>query len=93
MGAGGEGTVATFTGNRALMLEEPLIFELGGTLSQFTGDGMMVFFNDPIPCQEPERRAVELGYRDFRYMLEDRDLDSVRQDPRFRQLLNEYEIL
>ena len=39
----------------------PLIFEQGGTLSQFTGDGMMVFFNDPIPCDEPERRAVVLG--------------------------------
>jgi len=37
------------------------------------------------------RRAVELGYRDFRYMREDRDLDSIRQDPRFRQLLREYE--
>jgi tetratricopeptide (TPR) repeat protein len=37
------------------------------------------------------RRAVELGYRDFRYMKEDRDLDSVRHDPRFRALLKEYE--
>ena len=37
------------------------------------------------------RKAVELGYRDFRYMREDRDLDSIRQDPRFRQLLREYE--
>lgn len=37
------------------------------------------------------RRAVELGYRDFRYMLEDHDLDSIRHDPRFRQLLREYE--
>jgi tetratricopeptide (TPR) repeat protein len=37
------------------------------------------------------RRAVELGYRDFRYMREDRDLDSVRHDPRFRKLLQEYE--
>src|SRR5438105_7229350 len=37
------------------------------------------------------RRAVELGYRDFRYMCEDRDLDSTRHDPRFRQLLREYE--
>jgi tetratricopeptide (TPR) repeat protein len=37
------------------------------------------------------RRAVELGYRDFRYMKEDHDLDSVRHDPRFRQLLREYE--
>ncbi len=38
------------------------------------------------------RRAVELGYRDFRYMREDRDLDSIRHDPRFRQLLREYEV-
>jgi tetratricopeptide (TPR) repeat protein len=37
------------------------------------------------------RLAVELGYRDFRYMREDRDLDSVRHDPRFRQLLREFE--
>jgi tetratricopeptide (TPR) repeat protein len=37
------------------------------------------------------RQAVELGYRDFRYMREDRDLDSIRHDPRFRQLLREYE--
>ncbi len=37
------------------------------------------------------RRAVELGYRDFRYMLEDHDLDSIRHDPRFRQLMREYQ--
>jgi adenylate cyclase len=39
----------------------PHIFEQGGTLSQFTGDGMMVFFNDPIPCDDPARRAVALA--------------------------------
>ena len=37
------------------------------------------------------RKAIELGYRDFRYMREDRDLDSIRHDPRFRQLMREYE--
>lgn len=37
------------------------------------------------------RRAIELGYRDFRYMREDHDLDAIRHDPRFRQLLREYE--
>ena len=36
------------------------------------------------------RRAVELGYRDLQYMAKDRDLDSIRKDPRFRQLLREY---
>jgi tetratricopeptide (TPR) repeat protein len=37
------------------------------------------------------RRAVELGYRDFRYMKQDRDLESIRRDPRFKQLLREFE--
>ena len=37
------------------------------------------------------RQAVELGYRDFRYMREDNDLDAIRKDPRFRQLLHEYD--
>jgi tetratricopeptide (TPR) repeat protein len=37
------------------------------------------------------REAVELGYRDFRYMREDRDLDSIRRDPRFCQLMSEFE--
>src|SRR5262245_24038479 len=45
----------------------------------------------PDQCLKILRRAVELGYRDFRYMREDRDLDSVRHDPRFRKLLNDYE--
>ncbi len=37
------------------------------------------------------RHSIELGYRDFRYMREDHDLDSIRPDPRFRQLLREFE--
>ncbi len=37
------------------------------------------------------QRAVELGYRDFRYMREDRDLESIRHDPRFRKLIQEHE--
>ena len=36
------------------------------------------------------RKAVELGYRDFQYMVKDRDLESVRKDPRYRQLLREF---
>jgi class 3 adenylate cyclase len=32
-----------------------------GTLERFTGDGLMVFFNDPIELDEPERRAVEMA--------------------------------
>jgi len=32
-------------------------------------------------------RAVDLGYRDQEWLLEDVDLESLRQDPRFARLL------
>ena len=32
-----------------------------GTLERFTGDGMMIFFNDPVPVQNPEERAVRMA--------------------------------
>ena len=38
-----------------------LIFEYGGTLERFTGDGLMVFFNDPIPCDDPSEKAVKMS--------------------------------
>ena len=37
------------------------------------------------------RKAVELGYRDFRYLKQDHDLESIRRDPRFKQILREFE--
>ena len=38
-----------------------LIFRYEGTLERFTGDGLMVFFNDPIPLDDPTQRAVEMA--------------------------------
>nr|WP_149111954.1 hypothetical protein [Limnoglobus roseus] len=38
------------------------------------------------------RRAVELGYRDFRFMVQDTDLESIQKDPRFRAMLREFGI-
>ena len=35
--------------------------QFGGTLERFTGDGMMVFFNDPVPIADPAKRAVEMA--------------------------------
>jgi adenylate cyclase len=38
-----------------------LIFRFEGTLERFAGDGLMVFFNDPLPCQDPAARAVRMS--------------------------------
>ncbi|HEY7064066.1 MAG TPA: response regulator [Chloroflexota bacterium] len=38
-----------------------LIFQFQGTLERFTGDGLMVFFNDPIPVLEPPAQAVRMA--------------------------------
>ncbi len=32
-----------------------------GTLERFTGDGMMIFFNDPVPVAEPTKRAAVMA--------------------------------
>ncbi|HWT77800.1 MAG TPA: adenylate/guanylate cyclase domain-containing protein, partial [Candidatus Methylomirabilis sp.] len=38
-----------------------LILAYEGTLERFTGDGMMVFFNDPIPVSDPAERAIRMA--------------------------------
>jgi len=38
-----------------------LILEHEGTLERFTGDGMMVFFNDPVPVPNPAERAIRMA--------------------------------
>ncbi len=38
-----------------------LIVEYQATLERFTGDGMMVFFNDPVPIPNPEEQAVRMA--------------------------------
>jgi class 3 adenylate cyclase len=38
------------------------VLEFQGTLERFTGDGLMVFFNDPVPIAQPARRAVEMAF-------------------------------
>jgi adenylate cyclase len=38
-----------------------LILEHEGTLERFTGDGMMIFFNDPLPVERPAERALRMA--------------------------------
>ena len=38
-----------------------LILEHEGTLERFTGDGMMIFFNDPMPVPDAPARAVRMA--------------------------------
>ena len=39
----------------------PFVSQFEGTLDQFSGDGIMVFFNDPVPCPDPAERAVKMA--------------------------------
>lgn len=39
----------------------PLIHRFEGTLERFLGDGLVVLFNDPVPCPDPSERAVRMA--------------------------------
>jgi class 3 adenylate cyclase/CheY-like chemotaxis protein len=38
-----------------------LVFKYDGTLERFMGDGMVVIFNDPIPCDDHVQKAARMG--------------------------------
>lgn len=38
-----------------------LIFKYDGTLERFMGDGIVVIFNDPIPCEEHTHKAARMA--------------------------------
>lgn len=38
-----------------------IVHEHEGTVGFFEGDGLMVLFNDPVPCPEPEALAVRMA--------------------------------
>src|SRR5712692_3046217 len=58
-----------------------LILEHEGTLERFAGDGMMVFFNDPVPVPNPAERAARMALvmrdrvRDLRLKWRKRGVD------------------
>jgi adenylate cyclase len=38
-----------------------LIDKFEGTVERFAGDGLLVLFNDPLPCPDPSIRAVQMA--------------------------------
>jgi adenylate cyclase len=38
-----------------------MVDEFGGTLEHFAGDGVMIFFNDPIEVDKPAERAIRMA--------------------------------
>ena len=40
-----------------------LIHQFGATLEHYAGDGVMVWFNDPLPCPDPCERAVRMALK------------------------------
>jgi class 3 adenylate cyclase len=38
-----------------------LIDKFEGTIERFAGDGLLVLFNDPVPCADPSARAVRMA--------------------------------
>jgi class 3 adenylate cyclase len=38
-----------------------IIVEHEGTLERYTGDGMMILFNDPVPVDNPAERAIRMA--------------------------------
>jgi len=47
-----------------------LILRYEATVGWFAGDGLMVWFNDPIPCDDPAARAVRMAVEMRDAMLE-----------------------
>jgi adenylate cyclase len=39
----------------------PIVARFEGTLDHYAGDGIMVFFNDPVPAPEPAKRAIGMA--------------------------------
>src|SRR6266436_224478 len=55
-----------------------LIFAFGGTLERFAGDGIMIFFNDTIPCADHTEKAVRMAL-DMQRKVEELSTDWLKK--------------
>jgi class 3 adenylate cyclase len=55
-----------------------LINRYQATVGAFTGDGLMAFFNDPLPCDEPALRAITMAV-ELRSAMESQMEDWTRK--------------
>ena len=60
------------------------VIEANGARIPAIGLGTMTL-KDGV-CVEAVKTALRLGYRDFKWMAEDPDLENLRQDPVYRQI-------
>jgi len=56
----------------------PILHRFEATIEHFAGDGLMAFFNDPLPCPDPEARAVRMA------LIMQQDVDKLINDWRDR---------
>jgi class 3 adenylate cyclase len=54
-----EEVMALLRGYHAAM--GPIVARFEGTIDHYGGDGIMVFFNDPMPTPDPARRAIDMA--------------------------------
>ena len=57
----------------------PLIGQCEGTLERCAGDGLLVVFNDPLPCPDPVARAVRMAISMRQHLCALRDGWRARQ--------------
>ena len=78
--------------NESLLMERRIIrLRPSDSLAHYNLACSYALLEQPELALGALRAALELGYRDFRYIHQDRDLELIRKDPRFRKLIREYE--
>jgi class 3 adenylate cyclase/HAMP domain-containing protein len=68
--------------NEYFAVQTEIVFKYGGTLDKYYGDGMMVFFGDPIPYADHAERAVQMALEMKRKLPELQQRWFMRQKER-----------